>query len=151
MLLFYLAVPTFLGVCWVYFCSFEGFNVLIDISPPPDNDEPPEEKPSRLETLTARIQEKEATLEQLKNQKLAILNREKSVLSRAAKKLNDRRKVLIGAMLIGEFATNKTLESEIMGRLEKWLERDDERAAFDFEPLPEDVKQRLKALKESKK
>lgn len=125
--------------------------MLIDISPPPDNDEPPEEKPSRLETLTARIQEKEATLEQLKNQKLAILNREKSVLSRAAKKLNDRRKVLIGAMLIGEFATNKTLESEIMGRLEKWLERDDERAAFDFEPLPEDVKQRLKALKESKK
>jgi vacuolar-type H+-ATPase subunit I/STV1 len=108
-------------------------------------------KTSKLEVLTDRIEQKEATLEQLKNQRRAILNREKKALSKAAKKLEDRRKVLIGAMLMGEFVTDKNLESEIISRLEKWLERDDERAAFGFEPLSGDVKQKLTALKDAKK
>ena len=53
--------------------------------------------------------------------------------SHKARKEDTRRKILIGAMLMGEMRNNPQVEKSIMLRLDKFLVRENDRKLFNFD------------------
>ena len=52
------------------------------------------------------------------------------------RKLDIRRKVLLGAYLLGKIQKDDDMKAQILAEMDKYLVRDAERALFDLPPLP---------------
>ena len=96
-----------------------------------------ETKPKRPSSIADKIAAKEAAiveaqkrLEQLKAQREAAEARKKRALNGEARKDLNRKKMLLGSMLLHELDT----DAELKQRLDKWLTRPAERALFGLAP-----------------
>lgn len=96
-------------------------------------------KPKRASSIADKIVAKEAAiaaakkrLDQLMVQKQAAEARKNNALSPSDRKVQNRKKVLLGSMLLHELGTDQKLRA----RLDKWLTRPDDRALFDLTPPP---------------
>ena len=94
-------------------------------------------KPKRASSIADKIAAKEAAikaaqqrLEQLMVQKQAAEARKNNVMSPSDRKVQNRKKVLLGSMLLHEIGTDHKLRA----RLDKWLTRPDDRQLFDLTP-----------------
>ena len=96
-----------------------------------------ETKPKRASSIADKIASKEAAiaaakkrLDQLMMQKQAAEARKNNVMSPSDRKVQNRKKVLLGSMLLHEIGTDHKLRA----RLDKWLTRPADRALFDLTP-----------------
>lgn len=77
--------------------------------------------------------------EKLKQAKAKLQKEEaqkRAAESKAQRTAENRRKVLIGAMMLDGIKKGQIGESAFLGSMDKYLTRDDERALFGFPPLP---------------
>jgi hypothetical protein len=77
----------------------------------------------RVEDLRAKLKQEEA---KLAKQQAAARARE----SKSTKKIEDQKKILIGAMVFESMKRNETTHQNIMGKLDAFLTRPTERALF---------------------
>lgn len=91
-------------------------------------------KLSRAEILAQRIAEKEKQVAELKAQKRKIEAKARVRESKAARKLDSRQKILIGAMTLAEAKRTAGGEDALKAKLDAFLTRDDERALFGLPP-----------------
>nr|WP_314566522.1 mobilization protein [uncultured Pseudomonas sp.] len=87
-----------------------------------------------MAALDERIKAQEEKLKQLK-----ALKQKQETLKRAAEAKRTRtedtcRKVLIGAMMLEHMAKNDSTKESVMGKLNAFLTRADDRALFDLPP-----------------
>lgn len=87
-----------------------------------------------MAALDERIKAQEEKLKQLK-----ALKQKQETLKRAAEAKrtrteDTRRKVLIGAMMLEHMAKNDSTKESVMGKLNAFLTRADDRALFDLPP-----------------
>ena len=88
----------------------------------------PQQK-SKLEIARQKAAQANALL-----QKLEAQARSKAVGEN--RKLNTRRKVLLGAFMLGKIQKDDEFKKQIVREIDKYLVRDAERALFDLPPLP---------------
>lgn len=85
-----------------------------------------------------QIEEMEAKLklakEQLKAKEAKIAARKRTAESKVARKLETRKRVLLGAMTLDLMKRNPESSENIMKRMDEFLSRDDERAIFGLAP-----------------
>lgn len=85
-----------------------------------------------------QIEEMEAKLklakEQLKAKEAKIAARKRTAESKLARKLETRKRVLLGAMTLDMMKRSPATVENIMRRLDAFLTRDDERAVFGMGP-----------------
>lgn len=93
-------------------------------------------KKSKAELLAERIAASQKQLEDLKRKKKILDRRERVMKSAKERKLDARRKILLGAMLMAEMDASAEGEAAVMAKLDAYLERDADRAVFDLPPLP---------------
>jgi large subunit ribosomal protein L7/L12 len=84
--------------------------------------------PKRDEKLK-KLQEQR---DKLNKQILTLANRENA----EKRKRENRKKVLVGAMMLDMVKKGEWQESELQRRMDAFLTRDAERALFDLQPLP---------------
>ena len=78
----------------------------------------------------ARIAELEAKLRQLKERQQAVEARRRTLESRRERKADTRRKILVGAIVLGKVERGE-MDRALLGRwLEQGLVREDDRALF---------------------
>lgn len=87
------------------------------------------EKTAKLE---ASILAKSKELAQLKLQKAKLNHQDRGT----KKKEDDRRKILIGALMMGQMEAKQETKDRMMNALDGYLKRPSERALFGLEPLP---------------
>jgi hypothetical protein len=75
-------------------------------------------------------------LEELRRQKKQLARRQKVLQSRHERRLDARRKILIGAMTLDEADKSAVGQAELLSRMDRYLTRDDDRALFELPPLP---------------
>jgi DNA helicase IV len=88
-----------------------------------------------LQARAEKIKKTLADIEQAKQKKEDALKRLQASAATPRSTITHQ-KVLIGAMLMHEFESNPKLEAQVRARLDTWLTRDRDRAAFGFAPLP---------------
>ena len=79
-----------------------------------------------------RVAALEAKAKQLK----ARIRLLKAKSAHSERKMDTRRKVLVGAMMLEKAEKDPALKSRIHNELATWLRRDIDRQAFGFDPLP---------------
>ena len=82
----------------------------------------------------AVIERANARLKQLKAQKEAVEQRKLNRLIKGKRAEDNRRKILVGAMILKGMEENPAHRAEWMARLDHYLVRDDERALFGLPP-----------------
>lgn len=87
-----------------------------------------------LQKRAAKIKETLEAIERAKTAKEEALKRLQASAATPRATVTHQ-KVLIGAMLMHEFESNPKLEAQVRARLDAWLTRDRDRAAFGFAPL----------------
>jgi hypothetical protein len=92
---------------------------------------------NRVQVLEERLASLQATLrdERAKEQQRQRVIRETE--KRRERKRDGRRKILIGAMNLWEISQGELDPEHLKARLKRYLTRDDDRALFGFEPLPD--------------
>ena len=83
----------------------------------------------KLDERIATLQER---LQQLKARQQRIAARQKSLESSRQRKIDTRRKILVGAMLLARVEQGRTSEAELRAWLDEVLTRPDDRALFDL-------------------
>ena len=83
-----------------------------------------------LVKLEASIEAQQKKLAQLKAQKQRIEARAKARAQAFTRKQDTRRKILVGAMLLDLMGKDAELERQMLGRLDGFLRREDDRALF---------------------
>lgn len=89
----------------------------------------------KLARLTDDAKAKQKELAQINAQKIAIQNRQKSKLATEARKLQTRRKILLGAYLMKRMESELELKNKVLADLEGFLKKPHERKAFDLSEL----------------
>lgn len=89
---------------------------------------------SKAEVLAQRIEATKKNLEDLKRKKKAIDQRQRLMASKAARKADARKKILVGAMLLAEIEDDAGAAAQLQARLDAYLTRDDDRAVFGLPP-----------------
>jgi division protein CdvB (Snf7/Vps24/ESCRT-III family) len=89
----------------------------------------------KLARLTNEAKAKQKEIDQIKAQTTAIQNRQKSKLATEARKLQTRRKILLGAYLMGRMERELELKNRVLVDLEGFLKKPHERKAFDLSEL----------------
>jgi hypothetical protein len=84
----------------------------------------------------ARAKNAAKKLQQLKARKEAIERRQIDTLTRGQRPTDTRRKILVGAMVLQEAASDTQLHANIMARLNTYLTRDDDRVLFGLPAQP---------------
>lgn len=111
------------------------------------------EREERKKLLESKIERLKAEIKKAKNQKRKIINKD----NLDNRKIDKRKKILIGAMVLYEVKENRVAKSWLNEKMDKFLSRTDERQLFGLEPIPEIVKQenerkaKREALKSKKK
>jgi hypothetical protein len=91
----------------------------------------------KRESLKASIAKDELSLAQSKAKLLQIMNTEKSALGVAARKLNNRKKILLGALQVKKMLADENYTKQILAEMDVFLEKPTERDVFGFHPKPE--------------
>ena len=84
---------------------------------------------SKLEIARQKAERANAFLQKLEAQA-------RSKVAGENRKLDIRRKVLLGAYLLGKIQKDDDMKAQILAEMDKYLVRDAERALFDLPPLP---------------
>ena len=85
----------------------------------------------KLDQQIETLQEK---LKQLKTRQQAIENRKKAIASKRERKVDTRRKILIGATVLARIDRKELDQGELKTWLDKHLTREDDRALFELPP-----------------
>ncbi len=83
-----------------------------------------------------RISELEAKLRELKSEATRQKVRQRVVDARKERTKDTRRKILLGAWLMRQLERGEFSREALMGALQSYLERDEDRALFDLPPRP---------------
>lgn len=83
-----------------------------------------------IEKAQQRVKDLEEKLKTAKALKQKAEARIKSVETKQKKKEEDRRKILIGAMMLDQMHKNDATKTSVMAKLDGFLTRADERALF---------------------
>ena len=83
-----------------------------------------------IEKAQQRVKDLEEKLKTAKALKQKAEARIKSVETKQKKKEEDRRKILIGAMMLDQMSKNDATKTSVMAKLDGFLTRADERALF---------------------
>jgi predicted nucleotidyltransferase len=86
-----------------------------------------------LEEITRQIEVKKATLEQLAARKAAILARQNHKATSAERKLDTRKKVLVGAVILEQASKDASFKKWLGDLLEKSLVKENDRKLFGLE------------------
>lgn len=70
-----------------------------------------------------------------RQQAINLYEQELAKYSQQARKEDTRRKILIGAMIMGDMKKNPKLERNIMLKLDKFLLRENDRKLFNFDHI----------------
>jgi large subunit ribosomal protein L7/L12 len=87
-----------------------------------------------LKTIDERIAALEAKLRQEKARKGQIESRRKMVEAKKQRSHETRRKVVVGAVILGKVARGEWPNEKLLALIEPALTRDDDRALFGLEP-----------------
>lgn len=91
-------------------------------------------------SIDTKIQQAEERLKQLKALRQQQAARARALESKKARQEDTRRKILLGAFVLdaGGLSPSAAGSFEVRGRrFSEWLQREDERALFGLQPLPE--------------
>lgn len=83
----------------------------------------------KLEERIASLQER---LQQLKAQQQRVTARQRALESRRNRKMDTRRKILVGSIVLARVAQGRIPESELRAWLDEALTRPDDRELFDL-------------------
>jgi division protein CdvB (Snf7/Vps24/ESCRT-III family) len=89
----------------------------------------------KLARLTNDAKAKQKEIDQIKAQTVAIQNRQKSKLATEARKLQTRRKILLGAYLIKWMEQDNNIKIKVLEGLEVELTKPHDRKVFDMPPI----------------
>ena len=87
-----------------------------------------------MRPLEQRIAALEEQLKQQKEKAQKIAAAIKGKENGKARKLENRKKMLIGAMIFSQMSKNESLKENILGKLDGFLTKDSERAVFGLTP-----------------
>lgn len=87
-----------------------------------------------MQSIDDRIIDAEVRLKQLKAQRSAIEARKTQALTRSQRASDTRRKILVGAWVLGEMDKDPNFALKIRSALGRYLEREDDRALFGLPP-----------------
>ena len=87
-----------------------------------------------MAALDERIKAQEEKLKQLKALKQKQEAQKRAAEAKRTRTEDTRRKVLIGAMMLEHMAKNDGTKESVMGKLNAFLTRADDRALFDLPP-----------------
>ncbi|PHV13552.1 mobilization protein [Janthinobacterium sp. BJB303] len=85
-----------------------------------------------MAALDERIKAQEEKLKQLKALKQKQEAMKRAAETKKSRADDTRRKILIGAMLLDQMEKNEAMKKNIMGQLDAFLTRPDDRALFDM-------------------
>jgi hypothetical protein len=84
--------------------------------------------------LDDRISAMEERLKQLKARQQRAEARKRTLDSKKKRQVDTRRKILVGAIVLAQVERGEFSERELRELLDRWLEREDDRALFDLAP-----------------
>ena len=84
--------------------------------------------------LDERISAMEQRLKQLKARQQRAEARKRTLDSQKKRRIDNRRKILVGAIILAQVERGEMSERELRELLDRWLERDDDRALFELPP-----------------
>ena len=84
--------------------------------------------------LDERISVMEQRLKQLKARQQRAEARKRTLDSKKKRQADTRRKILVGAIILAQVERGEFSERELNELLDRWLDRDDDRALFNLEP-----------------
>jgi multidrug efflux pump subunit AcrA (membrane-fusion protein) len=84
--------------------------------------------------LDARIASLEERLKQLKSRQQSLERRRRALESGKTRRADTRRKILVGAVVLGKVERGELAETQLRKWLEESLTRTDDRALFDIVP-----------------
>ena len=87
-----------------------------------------------MKGIDEKIIEAEVRLKQLKAQRSAVEARKTQALTRSQRASDTRRKILVGAWVLGEMDKDPGFALKILSALGRYLEREDDRALFGLPP-----------------
>lgn len=91
----------------------------------------------KMATLDERIATLEEKLKQQKAKKQQLEDRKKTIESKKRRTQENRKKVLVGAIVLARVERGDWPEAKLMAMLDAALVRKDERALFSLPPKPE--------------
>ena len=89
-----------------------------------------------MATVDERIKLLEDKLKQEKAKKQKIEARKRTIESKVQRATDTRRKILVGAFMLDRMAKNEETKNKVLGQLDQYLTRDDDRELFGLSPLP---------------
>lgn len=90
-----------------------------------------------MATVDERIKLLEDKLKQEKAKKQKIEARKRTLESKAQRTTDTRKKILVGAFMLDRIAKNEETKNKVLGQLDQYLTRSDDRELFSLPPLPE--------------
>ena len=84
--------------------------------------------------LDERISAIEQRLKQLKARQQRAEARKRTLDSKRKRQADTRRKILVGAIVLAQVERGEYPERELRELLDRWLDRDDDRALFELPP-----------------
>lgn len=98
---------------------------------------------SKEQALEARIEAGKKRLKELQHQRKALARRQKWLVSKEERRLDTRRKILMGSMVQAAIDAGGNEGAELLVKLDAYLTRDDDRALFDMPPVVVDRQREL--------
>lgn len=90
----------------------------------------------KVATIDEKIKVLEEKLRQEKAKKQKIEARKKHLESKAQRAADTRKKILIGAFMLERMEKNEETKTKLIGQLDQYLTRADDRELFRLSPLP---------------
>lgn len=93
-----------------------------------------------MAAIEERIKAQEEKLKQLKALKQKQEAQKRAAEAKKSRADDTRKKILIGAMMLEQMEKNEATKTSLMGKLESFLTRPDDRALFDLSVMPAEPK-----------
>jgi len=94
-----------------------------------------------MPAIEDRIKAAEEKLKQLKTQQQKLEARKRAAESKKLRTEDTRRKILLGSMFLEQMNKNNESKAKLMGTLDSYLKRVDDRALFGLPPITATEKQ----------
>lgn len=89
-----------------------------------------------MATVDERIKLLEEKLKQEKAKKQKLEARKRHIESKAQRAIDTRKKILIGAFMLERMEKNEETKNKLIGQLDQYLTRSDDRELFGLSTLP---------------
>jgi len=89
-----------------------------------------------MATVDERIKLLEDKLKQEKAKKQKIEARKRTLESKAQRTTDTRKKILVGAFMLDRMVKNEETKTKVLGQLDHYLTRSDDRELFGLPPIP---------------